>query len=625
MIYNNLLLFLVAIFLFAVDTIPEEPMFSVWYALPIFLLSIGGFDLLARVIHNRPSSLSASGYFSAEKRLSMLAVLFYAGGALYLADAKYYLAILSFNNHLPALVNLAGLALFLVYLAIMWRAALPSYQRVFGREYTTGGFILSNIKANLPIVLPWVILSILYDLLGLLPFAGIKTLLASQWGDLVFFGMFLIFVVLFFPPMVRWLWGCRPLPAGELRSRLEAFCRSQNFTAGLYLWPLFEGKVLTAGVMGMMPGLRYVLLTPAIIQTMTIAELESVMAHEIGHVKRRHLLLYVLLIAGFSLFAGLLAEPFIFFVLSREFFVDLITSRGLSPETVMSVLGGLPLLIFLIFYFRYVFGYFIRNFERQADLHVLKAVGSGRELVSAFEKIAYLSGEIREEKNWHHFGIGERIDCIEEAERDPGAISRHDRKVAASLLGYLAVLALAVVLVRQIPTEQFAKLYEEQYAESVLLHKASQEPEKALWHRLMGDLMITRKMESKALAAYEKAFSLEPANPEIMNNFAWLLLTSNDLSIRDPMRALTLARAAATLQPKGYILDTLATAYWANDLVDEAVETERQAAFSDPDRHRFYAAQALRFKQESYEESVNRLRSQQEQQAASPPPAQKEQ
>ena len=129
-----------------------------------------------------------------------------------------------------------------------------------------------------------------------------------------------------------------------------------------------------------------------------------------------------------------------------------------------------------------------------------------------------------------------------------------------------------------------------------------------MWQRLIGDLMVSRKMEQKALVAYEKAFGLEPANPEIMNNLAWLLLTSEDLSLRDPGKALTLARAAASLQPKGYILDTLATAYWANGLVEEAVETERQAAFTDPERLRFYEAQAHRFRQESYEEAVARQR-----------------
>ena len=36
-----------------------------------------------------------------------------------------------------------------------------------------------------------------------------------------------------------------------------------------------------------------------------------------------------------------------------------------------------PVLLLMLVYFRFVFGYFIRNFERQADAYVFRAVGTG--------------------------------------------------------------------------------------------------------------------------------------------------------------------------------------------------------------------------------------------------------
>jgi Zn-dependent protease with chaperone function len=439
----------------------------------------------------------------------------------------------------------------------------------------------------------------------------LQKLVASEWGDLLLFGVFLFFVVLFFPPLVRRLWGCKKLPEGYLKARLDAFCATQNFSAEYYLWPLFEGRVLTAGVMGIVPGLRYILITPALIETMSREELEAVMAHEIGHVKKYHLLLYVFLLSGFSLLTGMLAEPLIYLLLSQEFFNKMILASGIAADNVLTVVGAVPLLLFLLFYFRFLFGYFIRNFERQADLFSLAAIGNARAMISAFEKIASLSGNIRDERNWHHFGIGERIECLERAERDPQLIERHNRKVRFSLFAYVAVVLLAGILVYQIPKEELALRYQENFAETVLLQKVKQEPDRALWQRLIGDLMMTRKMEEKALLAYEKAFSLEPANPEIMNNLAWLLLTSEQLHLRDPLKALTLARAAATLQPKGHILDTLATAYWANGLLDEAVRTEQQAAVVDGAQKRFYLAQIHKFTNSTYEESVREMEARQ--------------
>ncbi|MGB5231612.1 MAG: M48 family metalloprotease [Desulfoprunum sp.] len=605
MIYTNLLIFLVAIFLFSMDAAAEAPLLPGWLAAIVCVMLLAGYDRLCRYIFARKDAFVSAGYFRAERTL-MIGALFFFLATLYLCDAKYYLAVFSFGNRLPAMVNFFGLALFLAYLSLMWRIGRINYGKVFGRRYPVAVFIGSNIKSNLPIVLPWVVLSLLYDLTALVPSPPLHALLASQWGDLIFFSVFLLFVMFFFPPLVRRLWGCEKLPEGPLKEHLTRFCSRQQFSAELYLWPLFEGQALTAGVMGIVPGLRYVLLTPAIIETMSLAELEAVMAHEIGHVKKGHLLLYVLLIGGFSVLTAILAQPLIYLLLSREFFYSVMAKGQVSPDTVLTLAGAVPLLIVMIIYFRYIFGYFIRNFERQADLHVFSVLGSSHALISAFEKIAALSGDIRDKPSWHHFGLGERIACLEKSEKDPENIGRHNRKVRYSLIGYVVILATLVGLVQLIPTAQLARQYEESFAEVVLLEKARQEPEKALWKRLLGDLMVSRQLEAKAFEAYEQALALEPANPEIMNNLAWLLLTSVDPSLRDPGRALTLARSAVIIQPRGYIFDTLATAYWANDLVEEAVASERQAIIADPGQRKYYQAQIERFIRHNYQETLKR-------------------
>lgn len=600
--YTNLLLFLVAIFLFSVANVPETPLFSLFESAGLLIALLGSYSLLASKLFRRRAA-QASHYFRTEKLLSILALCFF-GGTLYFCDPKYYLMQFSFATTAPALVNIAGLMLFLAFLALMWRAGRHSYSLIFGRKYSATAFVLSNLKANMPIFLPWVVLSLFYDVVALLPFPGLQEVIASEWGDLFLFGVFLVFVLLFFPPLVRNLWGCQKLPEGELKKKLDAFCQTQGFKADFYLWPLFEGRVLTAGVMGLVPGLRYILITPALIETMSIKELEAVMAHEIGHVKKRHLLLYLFLIAGFSVFAGLLAEPTIYLLLSIDAINNLILSGRFSAANVLTVVGAVPLFTFMLFYFRFVFGYFIRNFERQADLFSLSVVGSSDALVSAFEKIAVLSGNIRNKPNWHHFGIGQRIDCLQAAQQEPQRIGAHNRKVRFSLLAYLFVIVVTIFGVQLIPTEALVERFEGKFAEAVLMKRAAQEPDRALWQRMIGDLMLNKKMETKALEAYEKAYSLEPANPEIMNNYAWLLLTSENLALRDPFKALTLARGAAALQPKGYILDTLATAYWANGFVVEAVNTEKQAAKVDAAKRRFYMAQIMKFTTQTYEEST---------------------
>ncbi len=600
MIYNNLLIFLSAIFLFSISSAATEPTEPL---LETVLMTAGIFAAYAYLAHRLfrgVGTRSSAGYFRAEKKLSILALVLYAC-LLFFTDIKYYCTAFSFDGRLPALVNIAGLALFIAFLSIMWGAARKSYFFVFGRHYQLGSFLALNIKTNLPIVLPWVALSLFYDLLAIVPFDGLKRFVHSTWGDLLFFGIFLVFVMIFFPPLVRRLWGCKKLPEGPLKDHLSEFCRLQNFAVELYIWPLFEGRVLTAGVMGLVPGLRYILLTPAIIETMTTAELEAVMAHEIGHVKKKHLLMYVLLIGGFSLVAGLLAEPFFYYSFSFEWVFQLLTGEAMSPDTVVALVVGMPFLIMLLLYFRFVFGYFIRNFERQADLYVFRVLGSIRSLVSAFDKIADTSGQSRNKPNWHHFGIGERIDTLEQCEKDPSLIGRQDRKVRLSLLVYVLVLVSAAVLVRQVPTAEMARNYEEKYIELDLLSRVQNIEDKALWFQLVGDLMINRQMEKRALVAYNKALEIDPENPVVLNNLAWLLLTSNDVNLRDPLRAMLLAQRAVLKSPKAHVLDTLATAYWANGLAEEAIRTEQEALEKATSEKTFYESQLEKFRTQIYE------------------------
>jgi len=598
-IYTNLLIFISAIFLFSLDSVGEAPGISLAASLLIYAATLAAFSLLVKRVFNSRGASMPEGYFGAEKKLMIAALLFFSI-ALFFTDLKYFLSALSFNQKFPVFTSIAGLLIFFSYLVLIWIGAHKNYAAVFNKQRSTASFVLNNIKLNLPIILPWVALSLMYDLLALIPSETIDTLIASWWGDLVFLGIFLLLVLIFLPPLVRRLWGCTELPDGPLKEHLVAFCRKQNFDAKLYIWPLYEGRIITAGVLGLLPGLRYIMLTPALMQHLDLEELEAVMAHEIGHVKYRHLLLYVLLIGGFSLFAGFLAEPILYVLLSMNWIYALMATDLISADTIVTLVGGLPLLILLLLFFRFIFGYFIRNFERQADIYVIKVLGSSRQLISAFNKILLASGQSKEKRNWHHFGIGERIAHLELCDRSPSWIEHQDRKIRRSLIAYGALLICAVFLINTIPVEQLSRSYEGKYIETVLMPKMHDGKNDASWYRLLGDLFFSRALEDKARTAYSRSLQLDPDNPEALNNLAWLLLTSSSPEIRDPQRALILARDAARIAPLPHVLDTLATAYWANGNIDEAVRIGTRVLRLDPGQAPFYRLQLERFQNERY-------------------------
>jgi tetratricopeptide (TPR) repeat protein len=207
------------------------------------------------------------------------------------------------------------------------------------------------------------------------------------------------------------------------------------------------------------------------------------------------------------------------------------------------------------------------------------------------EKIGWLSGNIRDKPSWHHFGIGQRVDFLEKCSRDRTLIARHDRKVYGSLILFIGLLAFSGSIFWNMDME-LDSAANTKFVESVLLQRVRREPDKAIWHRLLGDLKQELGQEQEALAAYQKSISLEPNNPEILNNLAWLLITSSDPEILDAERGLDLAKNAASLRPTaGYILDTLAAAYWANNMIDMALDAERTAMQLEPANRAFYRRQ----------------------------------
>jgi len=310
--------------------------------------------------------------------------------------------------------------------------------------------------------------------------------------------------------------------------------------------------------------------------------------------------LYIFLFLGFSLLAGMAVEPLPYLILSSDFFYRLVDRLRISPEALMAALISVPLLLFMLVYFRYLFGYFIRNFERQADLYVFEALGRSGSLVSSFEKIAYLGGNIRDQKSWHHFGIGERIDFLERCERDRSRVRHHDRKVHLSLAAYFLFIAVSAGVLHGSNFDRLEDKDEIRYIEAILEHKLRKDPENGLLFLLLGDLLQEKKMESRAVAAYERALQLKPMNADVHNNLAWLLVTARDESLHDPARSLRLARRAAAIKEAGYILDTLAVALWANNLSDAALAAEARAMEIDPENKRYYLQQMKKIRSQPW-------------------------
>jgi hypothetical protein len=136
-----------------------------------------------------------------------------------------------------------------------------------GRDLSRKAYVASNIAFSVPVLLPWLLLSGIADLILALPFDLPRRVLTSPEGETAYFLVFLFAVAVLGPVIIQKFWRCRPLEAGYFRRRIEALCRRADLKyADILYWPIFGGRMITAGVMGLIAPFRYILVTDALLR-----------------------------------------------------------------------------------------------------------------------------------------------------------------------------------------------------------------------------------------------------------------------------------------------------------------------------------------------------------------------
>lgn len=269
----------------------------------------------------------------------------------------------------------------------------------------------------------------------------------SVWTPDILLGISAAVVFLVAPFMLRRLWRTTPLLPGPLRDQLLAMCNRIGFRCREILVWKSDGLMINAAVMGIVPAARYVLLSDALLASMTPRQVEAVFGHEAGHVRHRHMQHFLV----FALLGWLLAGA------ATEAFSWWFNHSGRMTETAISIIQGIGLLITFLFWM-VGFGWLSRRFERQADLFGARCVtphagecrlpcsvhldGGDREgkgdrvcatgaaiFASALEKVAMLSGIGHDEPSWRHASVGTRIRFLQSAAGDPSRAIAFERLV----------------------------------------------------------------------------------------------------------------------------------------------------------------------------------------------------
>jgi STE24 endopeptidase len=181
------------------------------------------------------------------------------------------------------------------------------------------------------------------------------------------------------PLLLRFAWSTRRMPDGPRRRFLEELARRLRFRASeILVWD--TGRLIAnAAVSGFVPQLRYVIVSDALLETLSDAEIGAVFGHEAGHVRHGHLPYFLAFLVLSSLMIGAGAQ-----------LADLVARDRLAPswERAYELTAGLaiPELALTAAWFWFVFGRLSRLCERQADVYGCRAaslyVASSAPLVS---------------------------------------------------------------------------------------------------------------------------------------------------------------------------------------------------------------------------------------------------
>ena len=602
--FANFIYFLVALIVYTtchypegVDSAPEHAvLYTVLTAFLFIVLCRASFNRLAARAVYMEREVTDHKLNNLLTRFSILA-LFIFGIDLYFFRLKLIFTDFAVFRLFPTLEALLFLVLFLFYLVVVWNSAWIVQKEFFASSVSKKNFVVSNISFSLPALLPWFFLSIVADIIRILPFPAVSEFLTSPVGEISYVLVFLVAVAVFGPYLIRRLWRCNPLEPSMIRDRIQRVCSMAGLKyADILKWELFGGSMITAGVMGLWGRFRYILVTPALIRLLDNEEIDSVIAHEIGHVKKHHLLYYILFFAGYIGFVYFIFDPLILLIYSAKGLFTIASFLGISHDTAVTVCFSLFLIALFVLYFRYVFGFFMRNFERQADTYVFSLIEDSRALINTFYKIARFSGQAWDKPNWHHFSIKERVRFLEKCRDDGSYIEQHDRKLKIMVTGYILVTILVFGLGYSVNFGSGNEAFKTYIAEKVLEQKIRVDPENSDLYTLVGDYYYDAGKYEEARDAWENVLRIDPENLHALNNLAWLYATCEDRSLRNPGKALALSEKAVKISREPYVLDTYAEASFLNNDMVNAVKAAKEAlSKASPSRKPYYKQQLSRF------------------------------
>ena len=284
-----------------------------------------------------------------------------------------------------------NLVVTIVFIGIL--IVVSSLGSIPGRYYSTFiieekyGFNKTTKKLFIADALKQLLLSLLIGLPLLYLVAWIYQEIQSMfwlvgWLLVAVFSLFMfVFGTRIFLPMFNKL---KPLPAGDLRDEIEMYCQTQGFPLSkLYEMDASKRSTKLNAFFSGMGRVKIIGLFDTLIEKLTIKEVVAVLAHEVGHYKRKHV---------YTMFAFSNIQTLIMFALMGWLLSNPNLSKSLGsdiPSFHLSMLAFFLLFTPLSTLLGLINNSFSRHNEYQADQFSLDTYPDAREhMYSALKKLS---------------------------------------------------------------------------------------------------------------------------------------------------------------------------------------------------------------------------------------------
>jgi len=305
-------------------------------------------------------------------------------------------------------------------------------------NWSRRGYLSLNLKFMILPVVPVLVYLIIWDIVEHAPLQVREFFIKHAYLTVLVLAMLIVFMFIKAPMLLRLIWKAKPLSDQELRNQLDNLAAENRIKyKDITVWQTGGAKIANAGVAGLLPSSRRIFITDYLLENFSHEEINTVVAHEFGHIRHKHIHLYML----FS---------FAYFLCYIAFYTHV-------APTLEELFGSGPIvsaiisIFFFFLYFVIFFRYFSRRFEHQADCYAVQITGASETYKQALWRLSlvnYMPNTIRRllEILQTHPSIARRLAFIDRLSAGSPKAVRYKRTLIEAKMLLIAAAVLSVFL-----------------------------------------------------------------------------------------------------------------------------------------------------------------------------------